>query len=104
MQMQWGFKRFFRKSAKCGKRVLTVPLCSLLVLGMEQKKPRVGTGRKPQRRTILCVPVTKAMREAIRSAARADSRPMAVWVRLLIDGALKAKETAQDEAMQKGAA
>ena len=71
--------------------------------GMEQKKPRVGTGRKPQRRTILCVPVTKAMREAIRSAARADSRPMAVWVRLLIDGALKAKETAQNEAMQKGA-
>ena len=74
-----------------------------ITYGMEQKKPHVGTRRKPKGRTILCVPVTKAMREAIRSAARADSRPMAVWVRLLIDGALKAKETAQNEAMQKGA-
>ena len=74
-----------------------------ITYGMEQKKPHVGTRRKPKGRTILCVPVTKAMREAIRSAARADSRPMAAWVRLLIDGALKAKETAQNEAMQKGA-
>ena len=41
VQMQWGFKRFFRKSAKCGKRVLTVPLCSLLVLGMEKKTKRL---------------------------------------------------------------
>lgn len=72
--------------------------------GMEQKKAHTGTGRKPKGRTILCVPVTKAMREAIRSAARADSRPMAVWVRLLIDAALKAKETPQDALMQKGAA
>ena len=75
-----------------------------ITYGMEQKKPHAGTGRKPKGRTILCVPVTKAMREAIRSAARADSRPMAVWVRLLIDGALKAKETAQGAFMQKGAA
>ena len=75
-----------------------------ITYGMEQKKPQVGMRRKPKGRTILCVPVTRAMREAIRSAARADSRPMAVWVRLLIDGALKAKETAQDAFMQKGAA
>jgi hypothetical protein len=102
--MQWGFKRFFKKSEKCQKRVLTRYYEVCITYGMEQKKPQSGTGRKPQRRTILCVPVTKAMREAIRSAARADSRPMAVWVRLLIDGALKAKETAQDAFMQKGAA
>lgn len=102
--MQWGLKCFFEEKCEMLKKVLTRAYAVCITYCMEQKKPHVGTGRKAKGRTILCVPVTKAMREAIRSAARADSRPMAVWVRLLIDGALKAKETAQDAFMQKGAA
>jgi hypothetical protein len=61
---------------------------------MDKKKPHAGFGRKPKVRIILSIPVTRGQREAIRAAARADSRPMAVWVRLAVENALKPTEGA----------